>query len=162
MMIKLYKRQPDGSLCYHEAWINGKTITEHWGLAGTKGDTREHEVQSRNHKTELGRILASARGNGFEEIDTEQKRRLIVEFAVDGMGTPDDLDKRARLETKLNNALGWTGLGDCDGGSIGSETMEVCCFVVDFAIAKSVVEAALANTEFSDFTRIYDEDGETG
>lgn len=38
--------------------------------------------------------------------------------------------------------------------------MEVCCFVVDFEIAKRVIEADLAGTEFSDFTRIYDENAD--
>ena len=60
----------------------------------------------------------------------------------------------------MNETLGWAGLGHCDGGSIGSDTMEVCCFVVDFDIAKSVIEADLQGTEFADFTRIYDEGAE--
>ena len=46
------------------------------------------------------------------------------------------------------------------GGSIGSGTMEVCCFVVDFELAKTVIEADLKDTEFADFTRIYDEEAE--
>ena len=56
--------------------------------------------------------------------------------------------------------MGWTGLGHCDGGSIGSGAMEACCFVVDFEIAKRVVAAALSDTPFADFTRIYDEEAE--
>jgi hypothetical protein len=57
----------------------------------------------------------------------------------------------------MNETLGWTGLGNCDGGSIGSGTMEVCCFVVDFKIAKRVVEKDLKNTKFADYSRICDE-----
>jgi len=38
--------------------------------------------------------------------------------------------------------------------------MEVCCFVVDFEIAKTVVEKDLIGTEFENYTRIYDEDAE--
>ncbi|HYX51974.1 MAG TPA: hypothetical protein VE783_00880 [Candidatus Limnocylindrales bacterium] len=40
---------------------------------------------------------------------------------------------------------------------MGSGTMEVCCFVVDFEGAKAVIEADLAGTNFSNYTRIYDE-----
>ena len=58
----------------------------------------------------------------------------------------------------MNETLGWTGLGDCDGGSIGSGTMEVCCYVADFDIAKRAIEADLRDTEFGDYTRIYRED----
>ena len=83
-----------------------------------------------------------------------------MSYNVRGVGTAADLSKRHKLEERLNETLGWTGLGMCDGGSIGSGTMEVCCFVVDFALAKSVIEADLQGTEFSDFSRIYDEDAE--
>jgi hypothetical protein len=73
------------------------------------------------------------------------------------METTAQLDKRHRLEDRLDDTLGWTGLGAVDGGSIGSGTMEVCAFVVDFDLAKKVIEADLAGTEFADYTRIYDE-----
>ncbi len=57
----------------------------------------------------------------------------------------------------MNETLGWTGLGNCDGGSIGSGTMEVCCFVADFEVAKSVIAANLKGTEFENYTRNYNE-----
>lgn len=56
----------------------------------------------------------------------------------------------------LNESLGWTGLGCCDGGSIGSGTMEACCYVVDFE--RDVLTKELAETRHGDYTRIYDED----
>ena len=73
------------------------------------------------------------------------------------MGDVEDLEKRHRLEDRMNETLGWTGLRMCDGGSIGSGTMEVCCYVVDFDMAKKVIEEDLKGTEFSDYIRIYDE-----
>ena len=78
------------------------------------------------------------------------------------MGNDNDLEKRVKLEERMNETLGWTGLGLCDGGSIGSGTMEICNFVVDFNIAKNVIENDLKNTEFSDYTRIYDENADIG
>lgn len=57
----------------------------------------------------------------------------------------------------MNETLGWTGLGHCDGGSIGSGTMEICCLVADFEIAKRVIGADLAGTKFADFTQIIQE-----
>ena len=83
----------------------------------------------------------------------------MIEYKVDGFGNEADLDKRHRLEDRMNETLGWTGVGACDGGSIGSGTMEVCCFVVDFKIAQAVVENDLAGTEFADYSRIYEELG---
>ena len=62
----------------------------------------------------------------------------------------------------MDETLGWTGLGYCDGGSIGSGTMEVCCLVVDFDTAAKLIEADIQETEFADYTRIYPEDASSG
>ena len=75
------------------------------------------------------------------------------------MGTKSDVEKRHRLQDRMDETLGWSGLGHCDGGSIGSGTMEVCCFMVDFELAKSVIQADLEKSEFADYTRVYDENG---
>ena len=83
---------------------------------------------------------------------------LDVEYIIDGFGSDQDLDKRHRLEGRFNELLGWTGLGHVDGGSIGSGTMEVCCVVVDFEIAKNVIEKDLKETEFGDYSRIFSDD----
>ena len=95
--------------------------------------------------------------DGFHPIELEDHYTLLIEFAVDGMGSPEDIDKRYRLQDRMDETLGWTGLGHCDGGSIGSGTMEVCCYVVDFQIAKEVIEKDLRNTEFANYTRVFDE-----
>jgi hypothetical protein len=76
---------------------------------------------------------------------------------VDGFGTEDDLNKRNRLMERMDETLGWTGLGNCDGGSIGSNTMEICAYVADFEIAEKTIQEDLKGTEFDDFARIYDE-----
>ncbi len=153
-MLKLYKRA-DGVLRYHEAWLNGETIYEHWGIVGERGSTKDHRLpKGKDEEDAVLDVLRPAADAGFRPIDTEDHARLLIEYAVDGMGTGDDLDKRHALEERMGETLGWTGLGACDGGSIGSGTMEVCCFVVDFEIAKRVIETDLAGTEFSDFTRI--------
>jgi hypothetical protein len=96
--------------------------------------------------------------NGYVQIEIDDHVILLVEYSVNGFGNSDDLSKRHSLESRMNETLGWTGLGHCDGGSIGSNTMEVCCYVVDFNLAKSVIEKDLKGTEFENYTRIYDEE----
>jgi hypothetical protein len=65
------------------------------------------------------------------------------------------LDRRHKLEELLNEVLGWHGLGRCTGGSLGpGNGIEVDCVVVDFAIAKQVVAAALQGTSFGDWKDI--------
>jgi hypothetical protein len=94
---------------------------------------------------------------GYRPIDPEDHYTLLIEYEVVGMGNGEDVEKRHRLEDRMNETLGWTGLGACDGGSIGSGTMEVCNFVVDFEVAKKIIENDLKGTEFENYTRIYDE-----
>ena len=156
-MLKLYKRT-DGVLHYREAWLNGATVYEHWGIAGERGDTKKHPLdRTISEPDNIVRVLQPAINDGYRPIEAEDHATLLIEYAVNGMGTKRDVDKRHSLEERMGETLGWTGLGACDGGSIGSGTMEVCCFVADFDVAKRVIEADLAGTEFSDFTRIYNE-----
>ena len=157
-MIKLYKRTTAGQLDYHEAWMDGDEIVEHWGRVGDRGEQRTHApVPGSTADAAIERVLASARANGFAPLRNGDLRWLLVEYPVDGMGTSVDLQKRHALEDRLNETLGWTGLGHCDGGSIGSGSMEAACLVVDFETARAVIEADLEGTEFADISRIYDQ-----
>ena len=93
---------------------------------------------------------------GYSEFDENKLSFLEIEYKIDGFGSEEDLDKRHKLEDRMNETLGWTGLGHTDGGSIGSGTMEVGCIVVDFEIAKKVIIEDLKNTEFENYTRIFE------
>ncbi len=160
-MLKLYTTI-DGQLYYWETWEQDeKTAIIHWGAVGDKGDYRE--IRSRmiggfNNvvQTEIGRRLEE----GYEEWDDDGHIWLEIEYKTDGPGNGAELDKRHRLEEKMDEVLGWTGLGHCDGGSIGSGTMEVACRVVDFDIARQVIEENLKDTEFADYTRIFSREEE--
>jgi hypothetical protein len=155
-MLKLYKRIKR-VLQYHEAWAHGAKLTEHWGVVGERGETAEHKRNKKlGEEKNVEQVLAKALAEGFKPIDVDDHAVLLIEYLIEGMGTTKDLNKRHELEDRMNETLGWTGLGNCDGGSIGSGTMEVCCFVVDFKIAKRVIEEDLKNTRFADHSRIYD------
>ena len=153
-MLKLY-RFSESKKEYWETWDNGDgTHTVHWGELGTNGQSRE--VGSENPEKLIQEEIDSLIDQGFGQIDEEFT--LIIEFAVEGMGNKKDVEKRHRLEDRMNETLGWAGLGNCDGGSIGSGTMEICNFVVDFPLAKAVIEADLKGTEFENYTKIYCEE----
>jgi hypothetical protein len=96
--------------------------------------------------------------NGYKPLNPEDSAVLVIEYKVAEFGSDSELQKRHALEGKMNETLGWTGLGHCDGGSIGSGTMEVCCIVVDFPLAKRVIEETLRHTEFASYSRIYREE----
>jgi hypothetical protein len=157
-LLKLY-RFVDGKKEYWETWENGDgSHTIHWGELGTRGESKRVK-SSLFSKAE--KILQSEVKNlyeqGFRPIDNDEHRTLLIEYAVDGMGDARDVEKRHRLEERMNEALGWTGLGACDGGSIGSGSMEVCSIVVDIEVAKAVIERDLTGTEFENYTRIFEE-----
>ena len=157
-MLKLYKKSSDATQ-YWETWDNEDgSHTVHWGAIGERGESKVLKSSifsnARNKiQKEIDRLVL----DGYHPIDTEEHATLLIEYAVEGHGHTSDVDKRHRLEERMNEALGWTGLGMCDGGSIGSGTMEVCCYVVDFDTAKRVIETNLRGTEFENYTRIYDE-----
>ena len=156
-MIKLYKTE-NGIMNYWETWENNGVYTIHWGKIGETGESKELRkgLFGSLNKT-INSKINEKKTEGYAEIPDEELKTLLIEYKINGMGTESDLDKRHNLENKMNETLGWTGLGHCDGGSIGSGTMEVCCYVVDFEIAKSVIIKNLKGTEFENYSKIYDE-----
>ena len=158
-MLKLYKFA-DNEKLYWETWDNDDgTHTVHWGELGTEGKSKVVKSSLLKKATDIiQKEIDKLVSEDYRPIDDEDHYTLLIEYKVDGFGNADDLDKRHRLEARMNEKLGWAGLGACDGGSIGSDTMEVCNFVVDFEIAKKVIENNLKGTEFDNYTRIYDED----
>ena len=154
-MLKLYKLF-DGERHYWETWEeNEQTGIMHWGKVGDIGQSKE--VTSgflSNFKSTIQKEIAQKLLKGYAEIKEEHGSFLEIQYRIDGFGSPDDLNKRHRLEAKMNEDLGWTGLGYCDGGSIGSDSMEVGCIVVDFELAKRIIEEKLKDTEFADYSGI--------
>ena len=158
-MLKLYKFT-DSKKEYWETWDNGDgSHTVHWGELGTTGQSKEIKGSflkkpEKIIQKETDEMIAL----GFSPVEDEYT--LLIEYSVEGMGSKEDVEKRHRLEDRMNETLGWSGLGNCDGGSIGSGTMEVCNYVVDFDVAKRVIENDLKGTEFENYTRIYNEEAE--
>lgn len=158
-MFKLYMRR-DGRLDYHEAWIDNGEIIEHWGTCGERGETRRHAVGSGADPFALLKSLSDKpRAAGFKPIPLSRHKGLIVEREVVGFGSPDDLDRRHELEAFLDDKLGWLGLGHCDGGSIGSGSMEAYCLAVDGALGLEVLRRELAASPFTDFRARLASDG---
>ena|SRR6478735_3964873 len=155
-MIKLYKATESGVL-YHEAWAADLTITEHWGRLGERGSTRDHALTEVDDCDEfLAMVLAPAREAGFSELEDEALRSLQIQYCIQGFGSSADLSKCQALEDRMNELLGWSGLGQCEGGKLGYGSLEVCCRVVDFGLARSVIEADLVGSVFADYRRIFE------
>ena len=160
-MLKLYNLI-DNQLQYWETWDKDeKTAIVHWGIVGQHGQNKEvKDGLFSNFRKIVQKEIDMKLKEGYTEFNEDNYSFLEIEYRIDDFGTEQDLDKRHRLEEKMDEVLGWTGLGHTDGGSIGSGTMEVGCMVVDFDIAKKVIEEKLKDTEFGDYSRIFKMDNE--
>jgi hypothetical protein len=134
----------------------------HWGVVGERGQSKQikYGFFSNFRRTVVQKEIDKKISQGYREFDENRFSYLEIEYNIEEFGTEQDLAKRHRLEEKMNEILGWTGLGNTDGGSIGSGTMEVGCIVVDFEIAKRVIKQELKDTEFGDYARIFKTDNE--
>jgi predicted DNA-binding WGR domain protein len=129
-MLKLYKA--GNTPRYWEAWSTTNEVTIHWGNVGENGETREIQLRTgENPNSIIEREAKQPKSEGYRKISSSKLSRLVIQYQVDGMGSTNDLDKRIKVEELMNELLGWKGLGHCDGGDLGSGTMNVFCFVVD-------------------------------
>jgi hypothetical protein len=152
MLLKLYKKQDD-VLHYWETW--SKTPTRgiiHWGIVGERGlSTKVSATSKTKFQHLIQEAVAQKRAEGFAEAALESI--LVVEYEAKIM-TSARLKKLHRLEERLDQLLGWTGLGHTDGNGFGFEKMDVSAVVVDFETAKKIIEADLEDTEFAKYLSI--------
>lgn len=144
VMPKLYKKSGLSTL-YWEAWESDGRIAVNSGVVGQPG-----EVSWFHADTDLRRIVekqaARLRAEGYADQDRQAFATLLIQYRIEGMGTEQDLDKRHRIQDLMDECLGWTGLGYCDGGDTGSGSMNVCCLVVDpYAALMPILESLQEN-----------------
>lgn len=153
-MIKLYRLTAELRE-YWETWQHddGSQIV-HWGELGTKGMTRfvKDSLFSKAEK-KVKKEIASLEKQGFRKLEPEWL--VMIEYGINGLDGEKALEKRYLIQDRMNQVLGRTGLGHCDGGSIDSETMEICNLVIDPHLAQTVIAEDLAATEFKDYLYIY-------
>lgn len=144
-MLKLYKFEGSRVL-YWEAWEHDGEVVLHWGETGEPGESQTIPLK---HKQSSKKLIATEatkyRTEGYRELRDGEEHTVLVQYKIDGWGTPEDLDKRHAIEEMLNEVLGWTGNGLCDGGDIGSGTMNVCCLVIDPYLASQAIVEELSD-----------------
>lgn len=140
-MIKLYKKTLRG-MEYWEAWEDEGKVVTHWGLLGDTGKKKDVSLASGDEADEvIERESKPFRESGFEEI--EAIAEIVVHYKCDSWGSAEDLKKRHRVQDLMNECLGWTGNGHCDGGDIGSGSINIYSFVIDPELAASTTIATL-------------------
>lgn len=154
-MLKLYRAE-QGRSSYWETWQDAPgAYFVHWGELGTVGEaTLVTASLFRSAERRIRKAIDAQKARGFREIAPEEHAPLVIAYAVDGTGTESGLAGRRRLEERVSATLGWTGLGHCHGGRASEAAMEVVALVVDFDLARQVIEQDLASTEFAGCVRI--------
>ena len=152
LVIKLYKKQ-DGVLYYWETWNRTpKSATVHWGVVGERGEVKFVRATSQIKFDALIREeVKQKREEGYTESSTETL--LEIEYEAKTMSTTR-LKKLHRLGERLDQLMGWTGLGHFDGNGFGFGKMDVTVTVVDYEIARRVIAADLEDTEFGRYLSI--------
>lgn len=154
-MLKIYKSIND-ILNYWEAWDNGdETATIHFGRVGQVGQTLEIKSELFVGCEELIQRKADKKiADGYAEFDEANLSALEIEYKIDAIESERDITKKELLEEQLDQALGWLGLGHVDDGTIGNGSLKIICSVVDFEIAKTMIEQDLKDTPFCDYSGI--------
>ncbi len=141
-MLKLYKTVR-GRVRYWEAWQRNTKLVVHTGWLGHWGrQDRMAMNRGESEKAAIKRYSKAPLADGYAPIAEREHKMLVVQYRVAGWGSVEDLDARDAVERILNESLGWSGNGRCDGGDIGNGTINLFCSVVDPALAvKSIVVA---------------------
>lgn len=95
----------------------------------------------------LQSLLQRAAEEGYVALP---QHTLMLQYAIDGWGSADDLSRRHTVQSLLTNALVGYGYGSIDGGDIGSGKMTVYASVVHPAAAAAHCVAALREASLLD------------
>lgn len=79
---------------------------------------------------------------------------LVVQYSYEENEMEATLEKRHNVEDLMNECLGWTDNGSCDGGDIGSGTVNIFNYVIDVETATKTIIEELNNNNLLEGVRI--------
>ena len=135
-MIKLIKTTTS-NIHYWEVWQNNTSLVIHKGVVGNLGQQSQIDVQPDQQPQRMDDLAQQVTANGYKAVSVDDLTDIVIQYRVAGFGTKSDLNKRTQIQDLLDQCLGWTGNGHCDGGDIGSGTMNIFCYVI--AVDKAIV-----------------------
>lgn len=130
-MIRLIKKV-DNILLYWEVWEDDKILTVHYGIIGDTGETEEIKLRLFQNAEKVMEKLAKDKLNeGYKHLDEDELIELVVQYPYEENHMEEALELRYMVEDLMNECLGWTGNGFCDGGDVGSGTINIFNYVID-------------------------------
>ena len=141
-MIELYRKE-EGKLRYWQGWV-GPTgrLTVNQGIVGFEGDVSE--MDARDPHAKLWSLADAQRSDGFAAMPAEQRTMVMARFPR-GLWTSQDEYWLAieKGEHFLNEALGWLGIGKCDGHDMDAAELTFFSFVVSVPLGPAAVQRTL-------------------
>lgn len=136
----------DDMVLYWEVWQDGKTLVIHHGTVGDIGETEEKKLLLFQKAEKLmGELVEEKANDGYNSLAEDELLELVVQYSYGEHQMEVTLEKRHHVEDLMNECLGWTGNGFCDGGDIGSGTANIVNYVIDVKKATQTILEELKN-----------------
>lgn len=143
-------------MLYWEVWEEDeKTLIVHCGCVGDTGEMYEIELYPfQRVEKEMKELADEHLADGYKELDEEELIEFVLQYDYAENQLEEALEKRHQVQEIMDEALGWSGNGYCDGGDIGSGTINIFTFVIDVDKALQTTLEELKNQQLSDGVKI--------
>lgn len=138
MQLKVY-RTIEGVTEYWESWNERGEAFVRSGKVGEKAEIRKYSMKDSRQAAEMIKEVERVEKSGFTPRNMEDFVQIVIHYRLERWGSGQDHERRVKIEDSMNECLTSTGLGYCDGGDIGSGTMNIFCEVVDAAVAERII-----------------------
>lgn len=146
-MVKLYKSHLNNTE-YFEVWLNddGVSLTIHTGNVGDTGQTEDvfyDEEGDLPVKVAMNQLVLAQKEKGFHSVNLIE---LVVQYISK---EKESITEKDAVEILLNESLGWTGNGHCEGGHAEAGIVNLFCYVVDKDVAVDTIRKAFEENGLS-------------
>ncbi|MFZ5596160.1 MAG: hypothetical protein ACOY31_04015 [Bacillota bacterium] len=149
-MIKLLKQESE-KFEYCEIWENEveNVICINRGTVGTKGTVDIYEIpEGQNAGAIMRQMSQEVQKNGYCPMNGSMLKLVMIRYDIAGEDISGALERRHIIEDLMDECLGLTGNGLCDGGNISRDCMSIACMVVDLDSAVKTMVEELKNNGF--------------
>lgn len=153
-LIKMVKQFGEEVL-YWEVWQDARKLVIHYGTVGDTGEAEEKKLSLfQNAEKKMHELATEKVVEGYDYLDEDDLFELVIQYSYEDDQMEATLKKRHQVEDLMNECLGWTGNGSCDGGDIGSGTANIFNYVIDVEQAVQTIIEELKNHDLLDGVKI--------
>jgi hypothetical protein len=154
-MVELYKWDETGILFWRVLELNIRSGYECYGRVG-QPEPLMKEMKAglfSSFEKEATKKMDQLLSEGYRLLDDKDRVTLVIEF--NGDETSREGERIKEFKEMIDELLGSVNLGYADDEF---ELEDIYCTVIDFEMAKKLIEAELQKKNFKQFSRIYNLD----